>query len=58
MPNRTPNPNRNRNPNPNPNPNTSPKQVDTADLWLSWWLRNTERMDGSSMLSGHVGVLP
>ena len=28
--------------------------VGTADLWLSWWLRNTERMDGSIMLSGHV----
>jgi len=34
--------------------------VDTTDLWLSWWLRNTDRMDGSSMLAGHVdasGVL-
>ena len=30
------------------------RTVGTADLWLSWWLRNTERMDGSIMLSGHV----
>ena len=52
------------NPNPNPNlnpiPGPTPNQVDTTDLWLSWWLRNTERMDGSTMLSGHIdasGVL-
>ena len=30
------------------------RTVDTTDLWLSWWLRNSERMDGSILLSGHV----
>ena len=47
-------------PEPEPDPAPAPNQVDTADLWLSYWLRNAERMDGSSMLSGHVdasGVL-
>ena len=47
-------------PEPEPCPAPAPNQVDTADLWLSYWLRNAERMDGSSMLSGHVdasGVL-
>jgi hypothetical protein len=36
------------------------RTVDDTDLWLSWWLRTTERMDGMVMLNGHVdasGVL-
>jgi hypothetical protein len=36
------------------------RTVRKADIWLSWWLRTTERMDGATMINGHVdasGVL-
>jgi hypothetical protein len=29
-----------------------------ADLWLSWWLRTPERMNGATLLFGHVDASP
>lgn len=34
------------------------RTVDSADLWLCWWLRSRERMDAASMLFGHVDASP
>ena len=34
------------------------RTVEHTDLWLSWWLRTQERMDGSTMLLGHVDSSP
>ena len=34
------------------------RTVDDADLWLSWWFRDSERMNHSSMLFGHIDTSP
>lgn len=34
------------------------RTMDTADLWLSWWLRDRERMNATAMLFGHVDASP
>ena len=30
--------------------------MEEVDLWASWWMRDTERMNYTVMLSGHVDV--
>jgi len=32
------------------------RTVEEVDLWASWWMRDTERMNYTVMLSGHVDV--
>ena len=34
------------------------RTISQTDLWLSWWLRSQERMDGAAMLFGHVDASP
>ena len=34
------------------------RTVTETDMWLSWWMRTDERMQGSSMLLGHVDSSP
>ena len=30
------------------------RTVRDTDLWLSWWLRSRDRMNGAAMLAGHI----
>ena len=34
------------------------RTVGQTDMWLSWWLRSRERMNGAAMLFGHVDSSP
>ena len=34
------------------------RTVDGVDMWASWWLRDQERMNETSMLFGHIDASP
>ena len=34
------------------------RTVGEGDLWLSWWARNANRMNQTSMLAGHLDISP